>query len=141
MSGSRQITNILETSNMNNRVSFRSLDRPTTSDHGVSNKYKSLILGWFSNKYNPRGWVITKLSSDDKKWVRENGINTNDVFRSFSDNGNTSLVKINTKTGTYAFADNEHLENTDELKFDKASKFTKMYIDNISGVEKEFGIK
>ena len=62
------------------------------------------------------------------------------MFRSYSDRGNTSIVKINAKTGTYAFVDNAHLEETDEVRFEKATKFSVMYIDQVDGAGKAFGI-
>lgn len=123
---------------LNSRVEIRDSKSPTSS-HGVDNEHKSKIIGWFSNTHNrAQGWVITTLSPYDSNWVKSKGHNPSEVFRTFTSSGNTSMIKINAKTGTYAFADNKHLEDSDELRFEKSTKFSKLVID--SGKEKAFGL-
>jgi len=123
---------------LSSRTQVRDDGRSTSSDN-VDRDHQSKIVGWFSNKYNKAaGWALTTLSDYDAKWVKSHGHNPKSVFRSFSDNGNTSLVMINAKSGTYAFADNKHLTDTDELKFDRPVKYSKLFIDK--GKEKAFGI-
>ena len=124
-----QFTKHINESAFNSRVQLRDNDRGT-STHSVPPEYKKDVVGWFSNKYNAGGWVLTKLSPYDAKWLRSKGVSTKSVFRAYTDTDNTSIVKINAKTGAYAFLDNEHLETTDDVRFEKASKFTKLYIDN-----------
>lgn len=131
-----QFTTHINESAFNSRVQIRDDDHGT-SNHSVPSEYKKDVVGWFSNKYNAGGWVLTKLSPYDAKWLRSNGVSTKSVFRTYTDTDNTSIVKINAKTGTYAFLDNEYLENKDEVRFEKSSKFTKLYIDNENTV-KEF---
>mgnify|MGYP000459925710 CR=1 FL=1 len=96
-----------------------------TGDQGVSKEYRNSKVGWFSNKYNrAAGWILTKLSPDDVKFIKSQGMSTKGILRSWSDQGNTSFIKV-TEKGTYAFADNDHLTDTDELKFDKPVRMLK----------------
>jgi len=101
------------------------INHPSVKNHEV--------IGWFSNKSNPAfGWVIHKLDSHDISWLRSKSINPKGIYRVASEHGsrvNTSLIKLNFKTGTYAFLDNKYLEDTDEIRFDKMVKAKKIVLD------------
>ena len=117
-------------------VAYRENGTTTDNNYGVSPDYRKNSVGWFTNKYNPGGWVICTLDAYDTEWVKEKGIDPKGVFRSFAAgnySGNmirTNLIQLNVKTGTYAFADSKHLDNTDELKFEKKTKFNRLMIDD-----------
>lgn len=109
------------------RVVIRGNGNTTT----VSNpKLKSLpVIGWFRNKYNmAEGWSIHELDKYDVKWLREKGIDLKGVFRTSTDR-NTSIAKFDLKKGTYAFMDNQHLEDTDEIRFEKMSPYNELFLD------------
>lgn len=111
---------------LNNRVHTRKAG--STSRGNVPFDYT--ILGWFHNRQNVIGWIITELSDYDREWIESKGVSTEGVYRSFtvfSDHQN--LVRLNFETGTYAFVDNDHLLATDELQFQRATKFTEAWLD------------
>lgn len=97
-------------------------NKQTTSNHVAKDED---IVGWFSNKYNKFGWLLTKLESYDQREF--NPKNEKGIFRSLSDNGHTAIVKINAKTGTYAFIDNDAYEDG-KIVFDKMTKYSKLDI-------------
>lgn len=112
-------------------------DKRGTS-HISNSMVKSKPIGWFANKENNAfGFNIHALDSHDITWLKSKKVDLKNVFRSVTDKG-TTIVKFDFKKGTVAFADNKHLEATDEFKFDRPSPFTRLFID--SGYEKEFGI-
>lgn len=127
--------------NLNSRVEVRDMGRYSSTDGGMIHSnptYKNNIIGWFSNKYNPAfGWVIAKLDDYDTKWIKDAGFSTDGIYRSFTDKA-TNIIKINVRSGTYAFADSKWMEETDELRFEKSTKFKRLLID--AGKEKEFGV-
>lgn len=90
------------------------------------------VVGWFSNKYNPAfGWALGELDSADAKEFNPSG---DTIFRSYTEKG-TNIVKINAKTGKYAFIDNNAYENG-VIKFERMTKYKELYIDH--GKEKFF---
>lgn len=92
------------------------------------------IVGWFSNSSNVFGWLLLKASDFDKQEFGDN------VFRTYSDSTNTTnIVKLNIKTGTYAFVDSKSYENG-TVKFDRMSKYRNLVIDNSSVAFEEFNI-
>ena len=130
------LTESLDVSNLK-RVEIRS--NQNRSNYKFPDKTaEHKLIGWFKNKHNASGWGIFTLSSYDKKWMRDAGINNfNGLYRTGEDLHNTtSIIKLNLKSGTYAFADNTHMEETDELKFEKMSPYTLLVIDD--GMEKYF---
>ena len=94
---------------------------------GVNLKYKGDVIGWFSNKYNLSGWVVVELNDFDKKWVKESKGPSSEIYRTFTPQGNTSIVKITAK-GMYAFIDDDHLMKTDEIKFERMAPLRKMIL-------------
>ena len=89
-------------------------------------------VGWFRNSQNVLGWAVVSLSYSDKKFLVEQGYGTNinDIKRTVSGNGNTSLALFNLATGTYAFADNSKYIQTDKLVFERKTKFTMFAVEN-----------
>ena len=109
-------------------MKYRDDDRSTDNSKYTAVQGKK-PFGWFSNKYNPAfGWVIYELDKNDTSWLKREGVNVKDVYRVASDKG-TSIVKFNFSTGTYAFLDNKYLEDTDEVRFDKAVKAKLIILD------------
>jgi len=92
----------------------------------MPSRYKAMRVGWFSNKQNSAfGWVLTKLDAHDLAWLKELGMSPKGILRSWSDRGNTNLVKV-TKTGMYGFADNEYEMEHDKLRFERLVKMRKI---------------
>ena len=112
---------------------FYSVEGRSTSTSGleISNVIKPLpeVVGWFSNSRNPAGWALFKLDNYDVSWLKKELPNLDNVFRSSTDKS-TSIIKINAKTGTYGFVDNRHYQDTDEFKFEKASPYQRLIIDD-----------
>ena len=95
------------------------------------------VIGWFATKNNMAfGWTLIKPDKNDIAYIKKNGMNPKDIFRSVGFHG-TNFVKINLKTGTYAFADNQYELETDKLKFDKMSKYNRLVVDNYKGDGRE----
>jgi hypothetical protein len=121
------------------RVTVRGKGRGTTDTDvktGGYNKNELEKLGWFANKYNrAEGWVIYKLHPQDIKWLKDEGIkNLNGIVRTATRNG-TSIAKFDAKKGTYAFMDNEHLDNTDEARFEKMSPYSQLFVDEPQDIQ------
>lgn len=92
------------------------------------------IVGWFSNSSNVFGWLLLKASDFDKQEFGDN------VFRTYSDSTNTTnIIKLNIKTGTYAFVDSKSYENG-IVEFDRMSKYRNLVIDNSDVAFDEFNI-
>ena len=92
------------------------------------------IVGWFCNSSNILGWLLLKASDFDKQ---EFG---NDVFRTYSCRTNTTnIIKLNIKTGTYAFIKSKSYEDG-VVEFDRMSKYRSLTIDNSSAAFEEFNI-
>lgn len=90
-------------------------------------------VGWFSTSRNPAlGHSLFILTPEDKA---EFG---NDAFRQATSKG-TSIVKLNLKTGTVSFLDNDAYENGN-IKYLPASAYRKLYIDGSPKARKAFGI-
>jgi hypothetical protein len=87
-------------------------------------------IGWFANKSNSAyGWYLYPLTDEDKKWLKENGVDTKNVFGSKSENtGTNNIVKLYPETGKVAFFDNEYYEKTDEVRFQKPTFYTVLVI-------------
>lgn len=99
------------------------------------------IIGWFSNKHNPAGgWGVFALDKHDKAWFKQKKVSTKNVFRVATDS-NTSIVRFNFKTGTVAWLDNDHLLDTDEIKFQKATAYQKFILTKDDRSNKETGMK
>ena len=114
----------------------------TTGTSNVSSDYIKNIVGWFSNKHSAAGWTLCSLDDFDRNWVKEQGHDPKNIFRSFSighgSSIRTNLICMNATTGTYGFADSRHLDMTDELKFDKKTKFKRLVIDDNSKAKAAF---
>lgn len=95
----------------------------------------SSVVGWFYNKYNSSGFIVCRLDSHDRQFL---GSHAKGAFRVFTEKG-TSIVTFNLEKGTYAFLDNAHYEETDKLRFEKKSAFTKFFVDNKDLLKKDFG--
>lgn len=118
-----------------NSVNFRADGQVTSAHRGVANP-----IGWFRNSSNISGWTITKLDTHDVQWLKSANVPMDKMFRVHSSNG-TNVAFIDVKSGTYAFIDNVHYEATDEVKLQKKTKFSKLYIDGSVDARKAFGVK
>ena len=104
-------------------------------------------IGWFSNKYNPAGWSIVPLTNIERLWL-SNMSNSNlkpdeieNVFRTISDNGRTSLIKFDLVKGTYAFLDNQILEDENKIVFERKERFYSFKVElNNDLAKSEFGV-
>lgn len=95
---------------------------------GYKHGGKNPIIAWFSNKHNQAaGWGIYAPDADDKAWFKSKGESLKNVFRVATDQ-TTSLVRFNFKGGTVAWFDNEHLLDTDEIRFMKATPYSKVIL-------------
>ena len=119
--------NSIQENMMSKSVEIRSDGATTTSNHKNT-------IGWFANRYNrAAGWIVTELTSSDTDWLESKNVkNISTIKRTYSDKGNTSLVRFNLKTGTYAFVDNKYLEDHDIVKFERMSKFSIFMLDDKS---------
>jgi len=112
------------------RVTIRAAGRVTAVDNKRLKPSEYPVIGWFANKYNTGGWSIHKLSDYEKKWLKSEGIKTKGVFKTSSGKNNESIAKIDIKKGTYAFVDNDHLEKTDEVRFEKMTAYSDVFLDD-----------
>lgn len=122
------------------RAYVRDKGRTDISGHKPNNHYAIKpqtkdVVGWFYNKYNSFGWVVCRLDAIDKRLL---GSLTKNTFRVFTDKG-TSLVNFNLEKGTYAFLDNAHYEETDNVRFERKAPYSKFIIDTIDMIKKDFG--
>jgi len=117
------------------RVFLREKGRSTTMSVDNSMVKGSILLGWFSTSRNVGGWGVYTLSSFDERWMKDEKVNTKNLFRVLSDKGNTSIVKLNLVKGTFAFIDNEVLVSSDVVKFEKMSAYKQFWIDNTNANE------
>jgi len=115
---------------MNNTTTNRAIN---TTQCEFSQKAKLETIGWFANKYNfAHGWTINKLSDYDKEWIASQGFDTIGIYRTVNcHSGTESIARFNFETGTYAFMDSSHLTQTDEIKFDRAVKYNRAFLDSI----------
>jgi hypothetical protein len=101
-------------------------------------------IGWFSNKYNAAGWLVTDLDNGEIDWLASEGISYNEIAtikRTITDGGRTSLCKFDLVKGTYAFLDNEVLNETGEIKFDRKTYFRRFKVENSQLALETFGIE
>lgn len=97
-------------------------------------------IGWFTTKHNSAaGWTVFPLDTDDIAWFKQQKEPMKNVFRVATDQS-TSIIKFNFATGTYAFLDNEYLLDTDKIKFQKFSPYTKFILTKDNRANKETGL-
>jgi hypothetical protein len=109
-------------------VFFRFADSRARRDDRGSDQYglePDAIIGWFSTNHNPAdGWLVYDTTDAEKAEFGEY------VKRTYSARTeSTSLVRFNLETGTYAFIDNEAYTEG-EIKFDRATRYRKLIIEN-----------
>ena len=94
------------------------------------------IIGWFATSQNPAGgWLILKASDYDK---REFGT---EVFRSYSTwTNSTNIVKFNLLTGMFAFVDAQYYSDTASVRFERMTKYSRLFIEPIQTAFEEFNI-
>lgn len=94
------------------------------------------VLGWFVNSSNTAfGWYVLKASDEEK---REFGT---DVFRTYSEKTDSlNIVRFNILGGTYAFVDNEYYAETDQVKFEKMTPYSRLIIEPKPLAFEEFNI-
>lgn len=106
-------------------------------------------IGWFSNKYNAAGWLVTNLDSGEISWLASEGISSDEIStikRTVTDVGmydekRTSLCKFDLVKGTYAFLDNEVLNETGNIKFESKTYFRMFKVENSNLALQTFGIE
>lgn len=122
------------------KYTVREAGKTTSPNSEMTKADIDRMVGWFSNKHNVGGWVLTTLSAHDESWIKGAGQNDlTNLFRSFSDGGHTNIVKVNASKGTYAFMDSEHFASTDEIQFDKMTKYRDLFIDS-EEMKSAFGV-
>ncbi len=119
---------VAEINEMATNVTYREEGRPTTpSPLPLVKNHK--VVGWFNNKANSaEGWVIYELDREDTAWLKTKLRSLDGIYRVATDK-NTSIAKIDFNRGTYAFVDNKHLTDTDEVKFDRMTKAKTIILD------------
>ncbi len=115
---------------MSNTTTHRA-ENTTTCEHSRAAGLKT--IGWFANKYNSAaGWTINELSAYDKDWIESQGFSTANVYRTVNcASGTESITRFNFETGTYAFMDSGHLTETDKIKFDRAVRYNRAFLDTL----------
>lgn len=106
---------------------------PGASKYGLK---ENDLVGWFANKYNmANGWSLYVPNSHDKK---EFG---HDCFRTYtSGTDSMSVVKINAAKGTVAFIDDKAYADEGKVKFQGASVYNRLMVENTPKAFKAFGI-
>jgi hypothetical protein len=116
----------------------------------ISNSWYANIDGfeptvaWFKTRYNNIGWSIVDLDSDEIDWLSCQGICSFDIStikRTISDKGITTLCMFDLEKGTYAFVDNDVLNETGDIKFEKKTKFSVFNIEDSYVAATVFEIK
>lgn len=94
------------------------------------------IIGWFATSHNPAsGWLILKANDFDK---REFGT---EVFRSYSEwTNSTNIVRFNLLTGMFAFVDAQYYSDTDSVRFERMTKYNRLFIEPTQTAFEEFNI-
>lgn len=92
-------------------------------------------IGWFHINNNWWGWTISKLDKFDQKWFADQNVSTENVFRTVSENGHQNVVKFRFDAGTYAFMDDRHLLDTDEIRWERFTPYTKVFVDDAHWTE------
>lgn len=87
---------------------------------GVDNQNK---IGWLSNKDNRYGWFIYALNEFELNEFGEGCVRT----YSYSTNS-TSIIKLNAKTGYFAFINSQHYAETGEVVFDKMTTYKQLIV-------------
>lgn len=89
-------------------------------------------IGWFATKHNMSwGWSLYELEEFDKKWMPAAGFDIKNCYRIGGErHGNTSIVRINIKTGTVAFMDSGiHPDpKKGEYWFDRAFRYNRLLV-------------
>lgn len=96
-------------------------------------------IGWVKTKAQPLGMSLYKPDSADIAWFKKENESLDGVYRTYTSNSRTSLVKLNLGTGTIAHFNNEKYLHTDKIHWLTAYKYTKLYVD--MGKEDAFNIK
>lgn len=93
------------------------------------------IIGWFATTHNiASGWLILRSSNEDKREFGEQ------AFRSISaHHGTMSIIKINLRTGTYAFLDNKAYEEG-QVVFQRLAAYDRLIIEPTNIAFEEFNI-
>lgn len=94
------------------------------------------IVGWFATSHNPAsGWLILKANDFDK---REFGT---EVFRSYSEwTNSTNIVRFNLLTGMFAFVNAQYYSDTDSVRFERMTKYNRLFIEPTQTAFEEFNI-
>ena len=126
------LINNLKPRDLNKNVFIREEGRGTSVEENNFDLDDTNVIGWFTNKYNHAfGWSLHTLTTDELEYFGSSNVSPDTVLlRTLSCNTRTtSIIKINFKTGTYGFLDNDHFEKTDEVKFERMNKVRSIYLD------------
>ena len=114
-------------------------DNKSTSTTHIECEITTEVLGWFNNKYNVAdGWVIVSLDDFEREMLENASIDHSNVYRVMVDD-RTSLCRINPKTETYAFLDNQELMENDTYRFERAEKYRSLYFDGENELYSKLG--
>lgn len=94
----------------------------------LDNKYP---IAWFSFKGDSNGFAVHVLNEYDHVWFKAEKQSTKNVYRYATDKV-IGIIKLDVAKGIVSFFDNKHLEETDDIKFERPSK------PNIILLDKEF---
>ena len=90
-------------------------------------------IGWYATRHNmAEGWTIYPLSYVDKKWFSKTNEPTKGVYRTWSSNGNTTLVKFDLEKGTVDYFNSKKYEDSEDqgIYWEKhPMKFDRLFID------------
>lgn len=116
----------------NGHVEFKSLVKRVVRWDGrpTSPKANENPIGWFHINNNWWGWTISELSDFDREWFAGQGVSTDGVYRTVSENGHENVVCFRFDTGTFAFMDGVHYLNTDAIRWERFTPYTKVFIDD-----------
>jgi hypothetical protein len=115
----------------NGRVSFKPLvKRVSRRDGSTSPRLAETPIGWFHINDNWWGWTLSELSDFEREWFADQGVSTDGVYRTISENGNCNIACFRFDKGTFAFMDGIHHLNTDEIKWMRFTPYTKVFIDD-----------
>jgi len=108
-------------------VEFQPLVKRVVVDDGkpFSPKADETPMGWFHINQNWWGWTISELNDFEKDWFRSQGMSLDGVFRTVSENGHQNIAHFRFDTGTFAFMDGTYYRETDKIRWDKHTPYTK----------------
>lgn len=114
---------------MNSRITIRQAGHFTARPEPNPNLVQDDVLGALIAE-GRAPIVLVELNDSDKEWLISKGVDLKNVYRGYNqNNAATNIFRLNLQTGTFASVDSDHLCETDEVVFTRATKFTHLYVD------------